>query len=514
MTKIKILKYPYFALILLLVSCIKTKEEKAVALYDTYCSSCHLLPEINSLPKHIWEEGVLPDMAARMGIQDSTYDPYEKVSRMEKFAIMESGIYPKKPIIETEDWNLLKDYILKMANDSLDTSDVFTPIKKISQFHPQSVILDSTKGALITFLEYDSLQKKIVAGNLNGKLIHYDPLQKKVIKTERTENALTAYAQKDTLRYLTYVGYLNPSELASGSVHVIEPSKRKLNKVGIQLHRPVHTLVYDFNEDGNDEVVVCEFGDLTGKLSLLSHTGDFEYQREVLLNQPGSIRTIAKDMNKDGKTDIVVLTSQGREGITILYQEDNLEFKMETPIKFSPVYGSSWFEIIDYNHDGFYDIVTVHGDNADKSYVHKPYHGLRLHINDGNNNFEDKYFYPLNGATRVVSNDFDQDGDIDFGILSTFPNYEQKPTYSFVYLQNNDADLFNFEPYRLNSSDLGRWLLMDSGDFDDDGDIDIVLSAFSYSFTPVPKNLHEAWRNSDVDLLILENNLNPAVPNP
>ncbi|UWX56041.1 FG-GAP-like repeat-containing protein [Maribacter litopenaei] len=110
---------------------------------------------------------------------------------------------------------------------------------------------------------------------------------------------------------------------------------------------------------------------------------------------------------------------------------------------------------------------------------------------------------------RLVSNDFDQDGDLDFGILSTFPNYNQSPTYSFVYLENKNPDQFLFEPYRMDSSNLGRWMLMDTGDVDQDGDVDIVLSSFSYSFTTVPKHLNEAWRNSDVDLLITENNLIP-----
>ena len=69
-------------------------------------------------------------------------------------------------------------------------------------------------------------------------------------------------------------------------------------------------------------------------------------------------------------------------------------------LRFSPVYGTSWFEMIDYDGDGDDDIVTVNGDNADESYVLKPYHGLRIYLNDGNNHFEEKYFYPFYGATR------------------------------------------------------------------------------------------------------------------
>ena len=45
---------------------------------------------------------------------------------------------------------------------------------------------------------------------------------------------------------------------------------------------------------------------------------------------------------------------------------------------------------------------------------------------------------------------------------------------------------------------------MDSADIDSDGDQDIVLSSLTFSFTPVPEYLEEAWKESKTDLLILE----------
>ena len=176
-------------------------------------------------------------------------------------------------------------------------------------------------------------------------------------------------------------------------------------------------------------------------------------------------------------------------------------------MRFSSIYGSSWFELIDYDGDGDDDIITVNGDNADKSYVQKPYHGMRIHINDGTNNFEEKYFYALNGATRIVARDFDQDGDIDFGVLSTFPDYKKHPEFSFVYLENTDKKTFNFKPYTFKDANVGRWFLMDAGDIDNDGDDDIILSSFTYVFTPVPKHLSKLWEEKNVDIMVLENKL-------
>ena len=274
------------------------------------------------------------------------------------------------------------------------------------------------------------------------------------------------------------------------------------------MHRPVHTLAKDLNNNGNLELVVSEFGNESGRLSLLFQNNNTGYNKKVLLNQPGCIRTLAKDMNMDGKTDLITITSQGNESITILYQEDNFQFRAERVLEFSPVYGNSWFELIDYNGDGYDDIITVNGDNADKSYVHKPYHGMRIHLNDGTNNFTESYFYPLNGATRVLANDFDQDGDIDFALISTLPDYDRSPELSFVYLENKNSELFHFEAQTLQKPNEGRWFLMDTADFDQDGDEDIVLSSFTYVFTPVPEYLSQYWNETNTDILILENILN------
>ena len=230
-----------------------------------------------------------------------------------------------------------------------------------------------------------------------------------------------------------------------------------------------------------------------------------DFKKKILMNLPGSIRTLVKDMNGDGKKDLISVFSQSRESITIFYQEEDLQFKAENVLEFRSVYGSSWFELIDYNGDGYDDIITVNGDNADKSYVHKPYHGMRIHLNDGKNNFSEAYFYPLNGATRLLARDFDLDGDLDFALISTFPNYEEARELSFVYLQNENSESFEFKTMTLQNPNEGRWFLMDSGDIDQDGDYDIILSSFTYVFTPVPNDLAEYWSKTNTDILILEN---------
>ena len=96
---------------------------------------------------------------------------------------------------------------------------------------------------------------------------------------------------------------------------------------------------------------------------------------------------------------------------------------------------------------------------------------------------------------------------MDFALLATFPDYENHPEYNFVYLENENSKNYTFKQGHLTDTKMARWFLMDSADIDGDGDEDIVLSALTYSFTPVPKELEEAWGASYTDLLILENKL-------
>ncbi len=490
----------------ILLSCSRSGKEKGAELYKMHCANCHLGPDIQDLPKDIWASNILPDMGARMGIRPDGYDPLKGLSYEEMDAVIKTGIYPLKKTITVEDWNTLKEYIISEAPDSLAPKTSKTTSKQLHQFFPVTISFDDNQPFSFTYLEYDSKNNQVVLGDMNGELLTFD-LASGISSLGVFDSPVISYVSKENESYLTTIGYIHPSAIPKGRVYNMTGSDTALLEP--VLHRPVHMLVNDLNEDGKDELVLSEFGDLTGQLSFLRKEEDGRYAQQLLLNQPGTIRVVAQDMDADGRKDLIALTSQGDESITILFQKGNLKFEAKKVLRFSPVYGSSWFELIDYDNDGDLDIITVHGDNADKSYVQKPYHGMRIHINDGTNIFTEHYFYPLNGATRIVASDFDKDGDIDFGLLSTFPDYENAPERTFVFLENINPDRFEFESYTLADSRRAKWFLMDKGDIDQDGDEDIILSAFALPFIPAPENLEAYWREQAVDMMILKNNLIP-----
>ncbi|MGB5820647.1 MAG: VCBS repeat-containing protein [Saonia sp.] len=494
----------FFSLLcnVLFISCHEQQKKQlhptsAASLYQGHCGSCHLVPDPANIPKDIWEKSVLPEMAARMGYSYNGYRPNKGKSILEDYYVKLSNAYPKESVLDSVSWAKIHNYVISMAPDTipLDTTRK-NRTGQLTQFSLKPITINELKMPIITHIQFDTVTHRFNVGDVTGGILHWPPPSERVAK--KFNSAVTSYEQKNKALYVTEIGILNPSEIPKGLI-----SKRTVNTkdtIAKELQRPVFTKIVDLNQDGLHEILICEFGHHSGKLSLLEQK-NLTYVKKSLLSLPGSIKLEIADMNKDGKKDIIALFSQGDEGIYIFYQKNNLEFNMEHIIRMGPEYGSSWFELLDYNGDGYLDIVYVNGDNADYSIFSKPYHGIRLFINDTSNNFVEKWFYPIYGATRVLADDYDLDGDIDFAVTAFFRDMDSAPDEGFVFLENKTSEHFDFRAYTFKGNFASSWLIMDNGDYDLDGDLDILLGAFK--ITSTVDNVRNTEKNA---LLLLENN--------
>ncbi|MDH3698024.1 MAG: VCBS repeat-containing protein [Flavobacteriaceae bacterium] len=465
--------------------------------YSVHCGSCHLPPNINDLPKQLWSDQVLPEMASRLGLSTPDYDPMSGHSFEEQMAILESGIFPPRPVMDEKLFRSIVDYIITMAPESLERLPE-TPL--ISLEHYRQHPIDFPDSPLPSFTYLKIRNGKIEVGDLNGGFWSYDHQDGTWSNLYQFESPVVGSVQNDSLRWVLTVGLLNPSERSRGKLYEIAGNERRI--LLDSLHRPVYL---DVSETiGKLDFTIAEFGHYSGRLSGLVQS-QAEVKKQTLVSTPGAIRVLYADIDGDQLSEKLVLFAQGDERLVAFKHAENNKIQSETLLRFSPLSGVSWFEVKDLDRDGDLDIITVHGDNADKTYVQKPYHGVRVHSNDGDGRFTQVYNYPLNGATRVVATDWDMDGDQDLAVVAAFPDYSMETPKSFLLLENTEPTESQWQARSINSINDARWFLMDAGDLDGDGDQDIVLGVFNYHITPVPNKYLQEWSKAPIGLLILEN---------
>ncbi|RAJ09226.1 FG-GAP repeat domain-containing protein [Arenibacter echinorum] len=519
----------FFSLTLLigmLFSCSGNKKESRILEYkeptatnlpgnrsaEIHCSSCHLFVKPELLPRSSWQNDVLPAMGHRLGIYrgnvrpDSLFDNGRSGEVVKK-----ANIFPERPLIAQADWNKIEDYYLENAPDTIlppkrankikmglkhfkyresgfSHTPALTTMVKILPENRGVVFADSKRNInSLTFLTKD-LEKDFVLG-LKAAPVHF-------------------YEKYDTI-YLTTAGKnIFPNDVSDGALQKIfskgTADSYTSNEVISNLQRPVNMAYGDLNNDGLEDVVACEYGNETGKLVWYENMGGGKYTMRTLDNRSGAITAVIKDANGDGFKDIFVLMAQGDEGVFYYQNLGDGTFSNKRLLSFLPLNGSQNMELVDFNNDGFDDIIYVCGDNADKTPILKEYHGIYIFLNDGDLNFKQSYFYPLNGAYKAIPRDYDLDGDLDIAAISFFPDYMGSPEESFVYLENK-GDM-KFEDYSFPESIKGRWIVMDAEDMDADGDIDLALGSFVY-FLPLgdTTGLGQKWLSEGPSIIVLEN---------
>jgi len=456
--------------------------QKGKALAAMYCVGCHLAPDPTLLTKRVWEEGELPYMGPRLGIfkykginyPHSLNDP-----------LLAKNYYPKEPQLTNDEWQNIIDYYIASSPDILpvpkratllDDGDKFFSVSMPDKISPKPPVTCMIK------IDSSEKQRKILTGDVFNKFIATYTPDLKLKDTIGTGGPITDISFLKNKIIACNTGVLNPNNGKFGKIQEINISasgKKILSTKPLMdsLMRPVQILAADLNKDGRIDYVVCEFGHLNGALSWLENKGNNKFERHQLKYQPGALKIIINDYNNDGLPDIWVLFAQGNEEISLFTNKGGGKFEETELLSFQPQWGSSSFDLADINNDGHLDIVYTCGDNADYSKILKPFHGVYVYLNDGQNNFKQSYFYPINGAFKVLAADFDGDGKKDLAVISFFADYENNPNEGFIYFVNKGNN--NFEPHALSKTNVGRWITMDVGDMDGDGKPDIVLGNFS-----------------------------------
>ncbi|MFZ5970119.1 MAG: FG-GAP-like repeat-containing protein [Bacteroidota bacterium] len=483
---------------LLLLSC-ESREQREERLAKTYCSSCHLFPKPGLLDKATWQAKVLPQMAFRMGIDASLL---WEIPQADMPFVMAS--LPDRPMVSKEEWESIQNYFLRLAPDSLSIPS--WSAQPLHQFEPVRVTLPQNRFPMLSLLHVDSASKTFFTSSRHNWLHQYNYQFQAVDSVPlRSPASAVLHAATQPVRILQ-MGIMDPNDQPKGSLVI--RSGAGLQVQIDSLKRPVDVQETDLNRDGREDLIICAFGNYTGNLLAFENLGNGHYQQHVLSTLPGARKTEVRDFNNDGLPDVLAMITQGDEQITLFLNAGNFRFKQQTLLRFPAVYGSSYFETTDFNHDGHFDILYTNGDNADYSIALKPYHGVRIFLNDGRNQFKESWFFAMYGCSWAVARDFDRDGDVDVAAISFFPDFENTPENSFVYLENQNGTML---PFTTPLAAQGRWLLMETLDWDNDGFTDLMLGALNFN-NGVPPPLVEKWKADPVSILLLKNKAKTILP--
>lgn len=452
-----------------------------------YCQTCHQFPDPSLLDSKHWENGVLPQMGPRLGIFNFGFQFYPRSHD----SLIGKDFYPSQPMVTLQNWQDIFNYYTATSPDTLPGQQrpapiqmglpFFKPLSPDIHFHgPATCYVKINKGDTAHPIAFsDAFRGKLYFVNRDLKLSDSIPGTGAVVDVDYLKSSMLA----------CNIGRLNPNngKFGKGELYHEDAKGNYLLDTTFRmdsLQRPVQIVPADLNKDGRTDYIVCEFGFMTGQFSWFENLGNHRFKKHVLRNIPGAIRVYVDDYNHDGLPDIWALFAQGDEGIFLFTNKGHGHFDQQEVLKFPPIYGSSYFELDDFNKDGSPDILYTCGDNADYSRVLKPYHGVYIFLNDGNNHFTQKYFYPIDGCYKAIARDFQGNGNLDIATISFFADYKNQPEESFVYFENKGN--WNFQPYSLPEALNGRWLTMDAGDYDGDGKQDLILGNFSVGPTMMP----------------------------
>jgi len=480
------------------------KEKEGKQLADRYCGSCHQVPAPQLLNQASWEKYILPRMGVFLGmIEHDSLRNVLTANETERAIAEAAGFFPAAPVLSQEEWEAIKSYYISNAPENAIAPATKEITKDQQQFE---VIIPSYKISppSITFLKFNKQTGGMYLGDANKQMFAELSKDFELINAANVREGAVGMEETPNDFLITVMGSFSPTDVSSGFVLSLPKGKKENAFLLIDsLKRPVHAAYADFDADGLTDIVTCEFAKWTGVLAWHRNKGDGSFEKKILRNRPGAIQSFIQDLNGDKLPDIVALFGQGDEGIWAYYNNGKGGFTEQKLLHFPPSYGSSHFNLFDFNKDGFDDIIYTAGDNADFPPILKHYHGIYIFMNDGKNNFTQKTFIHLNGAYNAIPRDYDLDGDIDIAAISFFPDYENQPEESFVYLENDGKN--NFKARTITDPTLGRWIVMDVADYDNDGDDDIALGSLAFEVVNDKKGLVDKWVNGGVPFIILKN---------
>lgn len=229
----------------------------------------------------------------------------------------------------------------------------------------------------------------------------------------------------------------------------------------------------DFDQDGDIDLVVGQFGYAQGEIRWMENHGDWNFESHMLLALSGTVHNPVADIDADGDLDFVALVSQEWEEIHLFENDGSGNF--HNRILWGSTnedYGSSGLKLEDLDRDGDLDILYTNGDGFDYAKPGpRPWHGIQWMENRGNGFFKFHRISDYPGAYSPEAVDLNGDGFKDLVSVASVNKWDDPNTVSMMAWINDGNQNFSAVPLANTPTHL---IVADSADFDGDGIPEIV----------------------------------------
>lgn len=278
------------------------------------------------------------------------------------------------------------------------------------------------------------------------------------------------------------MGVVPPSTERTGTVTILENDGEQrfaMRTLLERTHRVTDVRAADLNGDGRRDLAIAQFGYYEGQVQWLQNRGEWKFSEHPLIDLSGAVHAPIVDLNGDAQPDIVALISQEWEEVWGFENRGGGAFVGRILHgSTNRDYGSSGLSVADLNRDGHADLVYTNGDGFDYATPgSRPWHGVQWLQNDGRGNFRFRRIGDFAGAYSPCVVDLDADGDNDVVAVSAFNDWASREAASLVYFENDGREGFARHVLAHEPTHL---VVAKAADLDNDGAVEIVTGSFAF----------------------------------